>query len=1152
MSSYDSFFSGIPSNSSGYSLTDAWVVSGGNYINLEFSRNFVPSCVTAGVGSTCDITEPHWASVISDIQFVSSSGNIICEVVHVSHEYRISANTTVVVLKLKTPRIVSRSESIFLPNIIGNIAQDESKNRSVTYSGGNRLIRNYSSVDQVGGISFGLRSGSSPYIKKSDPLLANGRVFRLSDSDVFNGSIEGEGVTVLSTRGFVTEIPSDPLFNGLKSFSTNNNWIGKLNSFSGAGSSFTWYAVVNIPEESDFSYSVVSETGGSQNGNLDEFTREPAPQLKFIVTNNNSFNSGSGVNYALSNKWTISSITNSHRFQWGSPTGVSPTGKISNRTLCIAIRSNGTEIWTHTFAGNILNVVNQSASNQTLSASEYYALRSAGNVKFSEFIHINRFVSDIEVKEHLSFLDDKYATKQSEFYVDPTLGSNLNNGTSSGTPFAGITTAISNCLAGAGDRIYLKNGEQFNLSSKIFPRVTPTSLAPLGYSPDYPFVISTYGSRALGRPILNYTGNVSHYIESNQAGENIAISGIHLKSNQRNILNGSFVGQQAMKAYENGFGIQFKPSVFSLVNSNSLFVSDCEIQNALRSGVSIIGQTSGVLSGGKYSSVLKTYFHDCYNAKYPSTNQEHSGSTGAYGVSGIYVEGVSGFYSGDNTFFRVGWSPHLVVDSGITSATGTYNSTTNTIVSPALAGGFVQGYQSWQGASSSQSHNIQRVQFQSINGNPSDFFAFVSSGINVNPNTGEFGISLKAANFNSVPPGSTVVFSILDPMPKTVGNSNIIFGGSNAGPFIVSNNIFIDSSGYDVISSPSLYQSDCVSESNQFGTLTSSDYTKLSGNFYSSSCSDTFSAIVRKSPGGVNGSILTIGKNQVIDRSAVRNSFIQTPPDTGLVNLEIFNNIFSGSSQAEPNFNFPNKKASAGIFFDKNLVNNARSQVRKNTFYSMHGTAIGYYTQDKSNSNLSVQMNRNIIDQVANYDFEYFYAFQDPYFNIDSTAWNSGFINFGGTANRNIYSKQDSPTTPQTTDFASGIRFSIFNPADVSFNQWASFVFSDSSAEWTNIIYQDESRNLSVYTGSLGIGTTCAIDFATNAISNSNTNGWNSLYSASEVLDFIRAGWTPTSLNQADYGGDYVGAVPFNFTPPAAEFLPFLVNNYTYFGYGRG
>jgi len=1129
---HDGFFN-ISANASGFALSDAWVSNGGRYIYLEFSKDGVPSCTIGITGSTCDITEPIWTTNLTTLGF-SASSDFLADIVHISHEYRTSpTDDTVVIVKLRSPRIISRSETVQLLNVIGNIASNGKE--FVSYNSGSLTIRNYSNVNASAGISYALRQGSSPYIKQTDPLLDSDKEFHISSAALVDGSINGSGITINTTRGGVTEISSDDDFNSNDSFRFDSNWIGRLQGFSGTGTKFTWLCAVKIPENGAFYFSKVLETSENQQ----EYDNIGRPDIPFPGGPAAIFSLGSGsssVTYTITDYWSIDEASESHIFTWETPTVNIQTGNFADRTYTFAVTSDGDKVTVYQGAGNVMRKANHDVVEPTLSGDEYFAFRSLGQVKLAEFIQINDDIGELKAQEYLAQMDEKYNTKANEYYVDFTAGVDTNAGTIA-APLETISSALSKCLGGWGDQILIKNGGAITNAESISLRITGDSFSPLGYSPDYPFVLGTYDSRASGRPTLDFDYDEDRYILSTSRNENCAIYGLHLKSAERDPDDALFIGQETLKLETNGFGLQSFSTFVTQSNPSSFQVIDCEIENTLRHAISIENTSSAMMLGSKYSAVRRNTIHDSFNGNYMSQNQNHETGISDYGIAGVYTENLTGIHIEENVFFRVGWSPYLEIDAGITNFSGEFSTNGNSILSSQL-GTYATSYSAWTGASGG-SHDLQRVHITEIGGTAANEFVFVSSGIFYTGSGITYGLPVK--DFTGIiANGDDVKFSILDPYPKCSGNADIVIGSSMRGPVSISDCIFVDSSGFNIISSHSFYEYECVSSDSMFSVYASSDYSKIDSNWFGGS---TGTDIIRKSPTN-----LFVGTCEIKDHSAKRLNLIQTTENKGSVNLEISHNIFSGITSSEflGYGDFENKIVSSAILFSENMDFQQRITIEKNTFHSIPGSIIANHTDEIFNTNIDIIINRNILDQEFDYPIDWMYSFTNPVSDVTSPAF--FVIDFGGNGNKNIYGRQNTSTAPTDRDFAAGINF--FGFIDLSFPSWLGLLPTE-NGDWKDISYTDTSVSLATYNGSILSGATSAVQFALDAIV-AHDDGWDTTYGASSALSHIRLGWTPTNLDQANYGNDYVGAVEFDFTPPAVTFIPAFAQDTTEIGFGKG
>lgn len=1124
--------------SSGYEITDAWVSFGGKYINIEWSSSNITGITD----------ETYWFLTIGEVDFVASNGNFVGSVKSIKHDVRTSPDDAVVVsVIIEVPRTIDADETVTLISSVSSVfGFSSSFDRVDIPQGTTMIIRNYSSVDSNGDINVRDRLGTSPYFKTSDPKQDTDYVSSVSDANinVSDGLLQGDNITLRTRRGGITTTETDTRFNDQKTFSGNGSWIGEIDGFSGYNDPFTLFFALRMEENSSFHYSLVSESGGSDGGPVvgpggSEIGIPPISEANIVAS---VLSSNTSITFEITDYWAIDETNQRHRFAWETPQNVG-LGKITDRVNVFALKSDGQRIKVFGPGGKPIDDVFQETSLPSLSGTDYLAFRSEGTVQFAEILHINSDLDEIKIQEYICHMEKTYETSSMNFYVSPATGDNANVGDMA-NPLQSISSAVSKCMIGAGDHIFLNAGESISSSPAIDLSPENTATAPLGYSPDYPFVLGLYGTRSSGRFEVDFNNDVETYINIPHQSDNIHINGLHLKSSERQILDGSYVGQDAIKALSGGYGIYHNTQGHLYQHSTeSLYVSDTLIEDCLRYGICKSSGFINAIKGSKYSATYRTQMRNFYNGKYMSENQNHGIGSSDYGVAGIFAEMITGYHAQDNMFFRIGWSPDLELDSGISVGSLEYNSNAQAFTGISLFP-YLTSYDNWEG-SSYAFHNNQRLVITDIDGSPTNEMNFVSSGIDIVEST--IGIYLK--DVPSMSGGETCAIKILDPFPRSSGNADIVIGEKSFGNVVVCGNIYVESSGYNLVSNSGYYQNGCVSMNNQFGSLMSRDYSDFNMNYFGGSVG---TSMIRKAADNNGG--MSVGDVLISDERDRTGAYIRSVANSKITSSIMNNNIFARSYSTGINGKSARAPHNSAIHFDKNLTQTLRCTIEKNTFYSIPGSVF-LFANENQTASAAMIIARNIMDQEIDYSDVAFgspadafvYGFRDPHTANYTNVW--GPTSFGGQNDINIYN-QENLASPPEFDFVHHI-----TPApqlsNIGFNAWKIYEDSDFS-EWTDVTYTDNTRDLGTYNSSQLNGITSSIDFVSNAIAELGS-GWTQGYSAESVNTYIREGFTPTNLDQANYQGDYVGAVEFNFTPATTGFSPFFGNNGSNnHGFGKG
>lgn len=1127
-------------------ITDAWVAQGGRYITIEFSRDG-----TISATDDWSINEPL-------IEFTSTSTDFFGTIIDVHHELRMLDGEpySVVILKVQTPRVIARAETIQIKR--GASAITTNGDESIVYmptTPDEVTIRNFSNVIADGSSSLPLRSGNNQdNLSSVDSTTVSIENFNISSGSFGNGTLSGQSLNIVTQRGSLTEDSTDSEFNNEIAWEMSGSYIGKMvydgSDYSSpdiSGDEWSWMFALNVDSGAKFFVSKVSET--VMGGGRTEFDGPIIiPASRFSLVNQDTT-----VEYAFSDVVQVNAAAKSLVVNFGTPQTIY-LGDLASRNIVLLLRYDGTNMHVNMMNGNqIRRLSSYNVSFPSISTDEYYSIRCEGSdentVKIHEFQEFNRFITDIEAQEYASFLDDKIQTSARDVYVDLDSGDDSNDGLTTITPKLTIAAGLERVLATAGDHVRIKTGTSTTLSEKIeIFDIAEEGTPSLGYSPDYPFVLGYYESRSNGRPDINFDGDVDSFIDINGRSDNVCIEGLYLHSNEREYSHGSFVGVSTMNGYTDGYGIIYDVSHLNDNIPTGLYVNDCHVSNVLRSGVAIReGSSSNQRNATKFNAIVKTQFSDMYNAKYAKENQNHEIDSDNYGVSGVYVEGVTGVILDNNLFYRVGWLPD--VPDLIPSLTGAiFDSTLGQLVSASLAP-YLSSFSAWSDASSTDL-DFQRINITEIEGGAVDLMNVMVAG-DIELNGSSIGLPIK--NFaGTLSSGDDVDFTVMDAFPRCAGNADIVIMGLRTtsgqsgnvqrdvnGSVLVSNCISIESSGYQILSDASYASFQSIVVDSPYGAHMSQDYTRLAYGYYGSSYG---SDIIRKTSNG-DSENLFIGDMEIIDKSVNHGWSIKSPANKPILKTIIERNIFAytGASGMDGTSTYSDEAVTSSIYFDINASNSMNVFIDRNTFYNGPMSCINMYAS--SISGVDMRVRRNIIDQKLDQDpsSDLFYSFVDPYTGVVG-SWAA--LTFGGASNRNIYNQEDAASSPETQD-----RVRINSILDLTFNQWKSG--TSDVGTWADVQYATEGRSLNSYNADILSGPESTIHFATSAIAG-HADGWDSTFSAEDILAYIRAGFTPTNIDPVDYNNSPVGAVDFTSPILGSSFGVEYANNSTYHGYGKG
>lgn len=1202
MPRHDNF---IPvSNSPTWRLTDAWIPVGGEWLYLEFTANSTQTAIL-------------WREAASSLILNATNGNVTATYQAVSYHTR--GTGSVVTASYKLSRKVSRDELVNLQStgsatILRTVTGSNLAGLSVT----NPYVRNYGNVDASGNPSLPLRSGNttnniSKRVYAYPDALVDG--IQLRGRDIFSNGVLTQGNETLEVRnGSIGKIPNDFRFGSKDSVLLSNGFIGRMRV---AGLDYQWQPqtqyrggafTIYMEPGSTFSLSAVQDDSDANGGDGNTPGNEPGGGDIIVqpiddlgnedVPNPDGPPPSGG--FSVFDLITVSTITNTMTIAIpGTQLVTVPLGKIERRAITFGFRWNQSAFSVDCIGpnGHIIKTFDGDLTPDFPVAQDYLGIRTnSGEVYLAEIALFNtgqNWSNNSFVKDFVAMLDGEYATPARAVYVDFDQGSDALNGEIPSRAVKTLEKALTQVAVASGDHILCKTGT-------VTPqRSTPFSLGiaegvPLGYSPDYPFVLGYYDGRVKGRVTTDFSVGATSFLEVDCLDANIAIHGHKFTSKERNSNDPLFVGYVAMRGNANieggqGFGVVYDQPLKPNSISGSVQVIDSEIANASRHSVCLRTYNPDGFESDpeqfKYSGLYRTLIHNSWNPyAVDSQNQEpvRSGSGPSqpqtYGIAGLYAEGVSGIHCDEVLFYRVGWQPEVVV-AGISNARvssssrGSIFKTTN---APATSG-MNDLPPSWIFANNddpliSNNTDDQRVHIVSRNGSPVSIYATVYRIVDtpVNPPTRiEFKESRSALGLGSL---DLVDAYLLDGGARTSGNMDLVFMGNDAvgstsnqtvtnrclGLFGLINTMHIESSGYIVTSRPSYFAHGMVSENNLYGLCLSPDYTHVRQSFFGGSVgtdyarrhsNSTYSG-VSQFPDPTDAPV-KVG-NVTVDHGFSKHAWVLRTPFNGTTKKSVIDHTIisylsdtnlAGSVDYNEN---DNRYPSAAFYFGPQPGPGLTGQidVRYCTVHGMPGSAFNIaFPGSLTQLNLS----RLLVDQPEGFadTANYAYAFDFPYRSTDAAGIGSSTaVNF---TEFNLYNQNNAGVSSGANAFAR-----ISNTQDASFTGWVSRA-DTGNAPWADVTFATAGASIPTYSVDVLGGPNSAVEFASNAIG-AHANGWDSDYSTSSVLTYLRSCFEPTNLNAEDYGDDYLGAVEFGFgTPPTdPPFAAQLAAAGTFFNYGRG
>jgi len=1202
MPRHDNF---IPvSNFPTWRLTDAWIPVGGSWLYLEFTARSTQ-------------TPLEWTVQNPSLILSATDGNVVATYEAVSYHERGAGSVVTAAYKLS--RVVSRTETIHIQST-GNARLLETT--PFTWEAGlsvtNPPVRNYGNCDSSGNPLYSLRSGNSTSVAKTIYSYPHAPVdgMQLRGRDTLSGGTLSQGTTSMSTlSGGLTKSPNDFRFNNKDSVLLSGDFLGKLQS---NGIDYQWQPqtqyrggafVLFMQEGSVFAISSIQDTtddggtpvrpGGTGVGDTDgpDEIVGVIPSFDDGVVAGPSRPPKSGIIQRF-DLITISTITKTMRITIpGIEEVVVPLGKISERAIIFGFRWSQQDFEINIIGpnGQVIKSFDSSLVPDFPVPQDYLGLRSSGNVWLGEFAFFNtgqNWSNDAFVQEFVAMLDHEYGTPAREVYVDFQNGSDTLSGSSPANAVRTLSRAMQQVAVGSGDQILCKTGTTVPQRSSAYTLGIGDGV-PLGYSPDFPFVLGYYDNRSNGRVETDFQVGASSFLNIECLNPNVAVHGHRFKSAQRDPQDPEFVGYTTMRANASieggqGFGIVYDQPLLPNAISGSIQVVDTEIANAARHSICLRtydpSDNENDPEQFKYSGGYRTIIHDSWNPRSVDTQNPEPIRTGgdpglpqSYGIAGVYCEGVSGLHFADALFYRVGWQPNVIV-AGISNALVSTNSRGTifkTTTAPATTG-MDNLPPSWIFASNpdpliSNNTDDQRVHIVGRNGSPVSIYATVFRTVDSffdTPLRIEFKENRVDLGLNGL---DRVDAYLLDGGARTSGNMDFVFnapGNTTAqnqtvtnrclGLFGIVDTVHIESSGYIVMSQPSYFVYGMVSENNLYGLNFSPDYTHVDMSFFGGTAGTDYARRHSNSTySGASATPVPAGTEVKVGSLTVDHGFakhawvMRTPFNSSSKRAKVDHNIvayFGGTNLSgsvdydEDNSRYP----SAAFYFgpQPNPGVPGKIDITYCTVHGMPGSAINVaYPGTQTELNIR----RVLIDQPLPFNdtANFAYAFDFPYRSNNTAVIGSSVgVNY---LEFNLYNQNNLGASSGAFTFAR-----TSNTLNSSFTGWT-LRADTGDPRWKDISFATAGASIPTYNVDVLAGTPSVVGFATTAIA-AHADGWDSDYTAGAILGYLRDCYLPTNLDAADYGNDYLGAVEFGFGSPPVDppFLPQNAITGTFFNYGRG
>lgn len=857
-------------------IYDSWIPAGGRWIYFQF-------------GTSIDITNNgYWLKAFEPI-LISDTAPLTGQIEHV--QLHREENISVLTVALRLDRVVGKDEVIQAAIGGGPLAQTNLGARATQV--GNFFPRNFSNCDTSGTPVFAPRVGSGTGVTRLDPTLTSqtdinpiqidldAELATTDDLDI--GEWNSNNAKLLLIAGSLTKTASDSDFGNKASVNMSSVELAVFLSISDSNQT----ALIN-PETESFTQFAVIHTSGSP---INEFSPQYISQEIIPVFERGSADTTGNATseYWHSPYWTAAhdnkgifetyirerALSTDLVGQADTTTRGNPLG----RTQVIGVRWDhiNKELTWFSFGGN---EIDQKVIADPLDVSNIVyvpddgsgigdvvpsgmGLQTVGSVKVARFLSYKKALDWFYVRAYAAFLDEEYQTSANTYYYDPNASGSSNVGTAS-NPFTGFNTETTQraFLAGAGDQILFPAGASTSGIAVPYDiqMISSADRGSLGYSPAHPFLFGISGGVTSGYFTTEFTQDTDAFVKIKTRGDNIAIAGHKFVCPTRNVNDASYAGISGMNSTM--FGLFYNQRGYNSGKVSGIQIVDSEIRDSARHGITLrhYGATDGYF---KHNYVTRTTIHDIWNPEYAKSTRKpdiqiSTGSpTTGYGVAGVYAEGINGLHIQDSTFYRVGWQPGVstgTMSGFLYTSSGVNGPTFFTGGTSGVSAGF-NGYTIWY--SGNTSANFQRAVVSSTSLSVSE--QEVTIAREKSPAPWQFTIDtdytpdLASINLGGATAADVDVYFI-DVAPRTTKNADIFVVDSGEfstgtelayqGYVTVSDTIFAESGGFNILSGSSFLYYGNVSVNNPYSMIISDEYTTVKRSHFGGSSGEP----IRRAP----------------------------------------------------------------------------------------------------------------------------------------------------------------------------------------------------------------------------------------------------------------------------------------------------------------
>jgi len=280
---------------------------------------------------------------------------------------------------------------------------------------------------------------------------------------------------------------------------------------------------------------------------------------------------------------------------------------------------------------------------------------SSGDVYLTELLVYDSKLTQRQIYELCSTLEEDHSLQNRIIYIDPTSGDDTNSGLTTAAPQKSIPFGggFDHFPYGAGDVALFKYGEEY--ANDAFYTGTAAGDASFAFSSRYPCVIGAYGTRSDGRFKLAGRAASDAYVQNETGNPYALIFGIDVDYERRNPQHATewdgFTTTETESSIV-GFEMDYQPS-----NADEYFdgdddpafhaVIDCAAQHVVKG----ITDDTGACDEERWFVSQGNLFHHTWYGR-------SSSDTGVRAV-GVFMASSSIYTQTENVFSLCGWSPYV-------------------------------------------------------------------------------------------------------------------------------------------------------------------------------------------------------------------------------------------------------------------------------------------------------------------------------------------------------------------------------------------------------------------------------------------------------------------------------------------------------------